>query len=149
MEEIEYTRGKSFFEQIKKHLLACDDFFVPRLSSKIEISLYAEKLTLHAVNFEAWNGVELIGLVSVYVNDLHKRLAFISNVSIISTFAGKGIATALLKESILYAQKLQFDTMGLEVSARNASALQLYLKLGFREMERNDEMVNLQLQIIR
>ena len=149
MEEIEYTRGKSIFEQIKNHLLVCDVFFVPRLSSKVDISVYAEKLATHAANFEAWNGDELIGLVSIYINDLHKRLAFISNVSIISTFAGKGIATALLKESILYARKLQFETIGLEVSVRNANALHLYLKLGFKEMERSDDIVNLKLQIIR
>jgi ribosomal protein S18 acetylase RimI-like enzyme len=147
MEFIEYSRNKSDSEQIENHLKECDDFFVPKLSSKVDVSVYAQKLAKHAVNFEAWNTNLLVGLVSVYVNDQHNRLAFISNVSIISTFAGRGIGKALLKECIEYAKNLKFKTVGLEVSVLNARAFNLYTKLGFKEVERKNGIVNLELEM--
>ncbi|MEO7992379.1 MAG: GNAT family N-acetyltransferase [Chryseolinea sp.] len=149
MEFIEYTRNSATFEQIQNHLLECNDLFVPPLSLKVEIPAYSQKLITYAVNFEAWNETKLIGLVSVYLNDSHNRLAFISNVSIISTFAGKGIATVLLKECITYARNLQFEAIGLEVSLSNTRALNLYMKLGFKEVGESNGIMNLKFEITR
>lgn len=147
MSILNYSRSKSSAEQIQRHLVECDAFFVPPLSSKVEMKLYSQKLAMHAVNFEAWNDEKLIGLVSVYLNDSQKKMAFISNVSIISTFAHKGIATRLLNECVQFTKDLQFGAVGLEVSLRNGRALSLYIKLGFKEIKQVDGIINLELKI--
>jgi len=47
----------------------------------------------------------------------------------------KGIATALLKEQLTYLEEHDVKDFWLEVSARNTEAIDVYLKLGFNEVE--------------
>lgn len=145
MRLLSYSRNTAESEDISSHLLACNSSFVPPLSLKVDLNKYSKKLFDYAVNFEAWYDGRLVGLVSAYVNDVDKCQAFISNVSILGDFKKKGIATTLLHQCIEYTKEHMFEAISLEVSLKNKPALDLYLKSGFVEVERGDEMVSLTL----
>lgn len=131
MESIQYRINTATKSEICTHLQLCDTQFVPYLSKRVDIKTYSEKLAKLAYNFEAWNSSELIGLVAVYMNDENRQKAFVTSVSVIGSFLGKGIASVLLKMSIEMAKKMDFYEVALEVDDSNVRAKDLYNKIGF------------------
>jgi GNAT superfamily N-acetyltransferase len=138
-----YYINKSNPDSIKKHLLNCDKFFDPPLSSYVNIDEYSEKLFHRATNFEAWCNDELIGLVSMYCNDLRGKVAYISNVSTEADYQKYGIASRLLSKAIDYGEKLGFLSIRLDVYKRNAKARALYNKLGFEEENSDNQKLTM------
>ena len=120
------------------HLHRCDDLFVPRLSERMDLDLYAEKIIDYSNRFEAWHKQELIGLVAAYTNDHESRIAYITNVSVLLEWQGQGIASRLLSDCMEHSGHNGFDGLVLEVHLSNMKAIALYQKLGF-EKNRNAE----------
>ncbi|MBI5889439.1 MAG: GNAT family N-acetyltransferase [Nitrosomonadales bacterium] len=129
--ELEYVLNKASAEQIAGHLSSCDADFMPALSSRVAISDYAEKLASKSMRFEAWSGGLLVGLVAAYCNDRERHIAFISTVSVLKAWTGKGIAANLLKQCMEYAKKTGMQQVSLEVAGDNMPAIALYRKNGF------------------
>ena len=67
--KIEICTNRAGSRQIADHLRACDSSFTPPLSSKLELSSYAQKIARKADRFEAWVCDELVGMVAAYCND--------------------------------------------------------------------------------
>jgi len=128
---VRYRLNKASETQIAEHLLHCDAEFVPRLSGRVEIIDYARKITKNATRFEAWSGSILIGLIAAYCNDLKSRTVYITSVSVLRKWMGKGIAVKLMKQSIEHAEALSMLQMTLEVASGNIPAIRLYEKAGF------------------
>ena len=105
---ISYKTKTANANDISLHLLACDDSFIPALSSRINISDYAQKIYDKAITFEAWNKNELIGLIATYFTQPESGIAFITNVSVSKKYNGKGIASKLLSNCITYAVKTNY-----------------------------------------
>jgi ribosomal protein S18 acetylase RimI-like enzyme len=118
-------------EDIRLHLLSCNDRFSPSLTGRVRIDEYACKLFEKSMTFEAWSDETLIGLVATYFNDPRGSSAYVSNVSVDIDFAGQGVATKLMKSCLRYAAQCEFTTITLEVSPNNNSAIGLYERLGF------------------
>ena len=116
--------------QIAEHLQLCDASFVPPLSDRTQIGPYAAKLSTRAVRFEAWCNDELIGLVAAYAN-VEQREMFISNVSVLTSYRGRGIAAELLRRCVHSAGERDLDRVVLEVAASNSAARRLYYDVGF------------------
>ncbi len=135
----DYHTNKAYHTSIKNHLLKCDKLFKPPLSSYVNIQDYSEKLFKRATNFEAWHNNNLIGLVSVYFNDVRSNVAFISNVSVEADFQKNGIASLLLSRAITHGEKLGFLSIKLDVHRGNINAIALYRKLGFEEENPSNE----------
>src|SRR5690349_14652885 len=100
MGDLKYYTNKAELEQIVFHLLLCDQLFTPPLSSRVSIEEYAKKIELNALRFEAWDCDQLVGLVAIYMNDEKKSEAFITNVSVLDEYRGRGVATQLLTQGI-------------------------------------------------
>lgn len=113
------------------HLCNCDKLFIPPLSSRLSISIYAKKIIANAQRFEAWDEERLIGLVAAYCNDETKQIAYITSVSVLQSYQGLGIARQLLTRCIESICQLQFQRIELEVSTAQIAAVVLYEKLGF------------------
>jgi ribosomal protein S18 acetylase RimI-like enzyme len=128
---VEYASNKASETEIVKHLSHCDVDFVPPLSSRVAINDYARKIVSKATRFEAWSGGTLVGLVAAYCNDHEKRTAYITSVSVLKAWAGKGIATHLMTLCIKHAHALGMVRVSLEVALDNTSATKLYEKNGF------------------
>lgn len=116
---------------IARHLWACDAAFTPPLSEKVDIAAYAEKMHQRAVNFEAWDGDVLVGLVNAYLNNQVTRVGFITNVSTLPTHTGQGIAARLLSQCLDFARQEAFRSIGLEVNRHSDGAVRLYERHGF------------------
>jgi ribosomal protein S18 acetylase RimI-like enzyme len=117
--------------EIAAHLRRCDREFHPALSSRVDIDEYAAKLWAKAERFESWDGDVLVGLLAVYCNDAAERVAFVTSVSVLPEWAGRGIATALVGNCIAYCTRHGARRIGLEVACGQTSAIHLYEKFGF------------------
>lgn len=130
-ESIEYAMNRASAAQISDHLLRCDAYFLPPLSRRVALRDYAQKLALNATRFEAWSSDTLVGIVAVYCNDHETKAAFITNVSVLHEWTGKGIATQLTDQCIAYVAAAGMDVISLEVASENGPAIKLYEKCGF------------------
>lgn len=128
---IEYRTNTASTAQIATHLSHCDDNFIPRLSARIAIPEYAAKLVSNAERFEAWSDGVLVGLVAAYCNDRDRRTAFVSSVSVLPAWMGKGIASALLTQCIAHVRYQHMQLLQLDVASNNLPAIRLYEKHGF------------------
>lgn len=127
----EYRSNTASATEIAAHLKQCDAAFVPALSSRREIDAYAQKIVDHAERFEAWAGGTLAGLVAAYCNDRENHRAYITSVSVLEAWKGRGIAAELLKRCIEHATSSGMRCILLEVGSANRPAIKLYEKLGF------------------
>ncbi len=124
-------------EALQHHLLECDMLFQPRLSSRVAISEYVEKLFRSAERFELWIEDDLVGLVAAYVNDPSRQNAYITSVSVLAPWQGAGLAGKLLSFCVEHITRAAFSSIRLEVAQDNISAIRLYERLRFKIIESN------------
>ena len=129
---IRFSRNEASAEQLAEFLLVCDENFSPYLSSRVEIGPYARKIVSAATRCEAWSDRSLVGLGAIYCNDFKARVAYITNVSVIAAWMGKGIATTLVEQCVECARSASMRQVKLEVARENLAAIGLYEKAGFR-----------------
>jgi ribosomal protein S18 acetylase RimI-like enzyme len=98
----------------------------------VKIEEYAEKIFKLAVTFEAWVKGRLVGLIAAYFNNPESKSGFITNVSVIKSYTGRGIAAKLLMMTVDYANQNHFSEIKLEVDRNNSKAIGLYTKFGFQ-----------------
>lgn len=128
---IDYLLNKASTAEIAEHLTRCDADFVPRLSHRVEINCYAQKIASKAMRFEAWSGDTLVGLVAAYCNDQEKRIAYLTSVSVLRAWTNNGIAARLVGQCVEYAKTSGMRQISLEVASGNTPATSLYEKIGF------------------
>ena len=144
---IEYSSGRAKELGISAHLSRCDNTFIPPLSSRADIAGYAWKMVEKAERFEAWAGGELIGLVAVYCNNPNRSTAFVTNVSILPAWRGKGVASQLMANCISHVHQLGFEHIELEVDANNEPAVSLYAKRGFSVVGQNGLVITMEIDL--
>ena len=142
---LEYGTNRGTEAQIVEHLRKCDANFVPALSERVSLDEYARKIVEQAVRFEAWADGELIGLVAAYCNDAKSGTAYITNVSVVPGWVGRGGASALMSDCIAHARKSGFRRIALEVGRENSRAMVLYEKFGFVAGEPREGIVPMEL----
>tara|TARA_R110002049_G_scaffold82349_2_gene209557 strand:+ start:3180 stop:3620 length:441 start_codon:yes stop_codon:yes gene_type:complete len=128
---IEYKINIASKIDLLEHLEKCDHRFIPPLSDRVILKDYSSKLYEKATTFEAWNSTELVGVISVYLNDEDKKSGFISNVSVLEDFEKKGIAGRLLEMTKDHASNIGFSKLSLEVHGENFHAINFYQRYGF------------------
>lgn len=138
---VNYYLNRSIESDIYTHLSACDRNFVRALVKRVTIKDYSTKIYNKAMRFEAWVNDTLVGLVAAYCNDQTKRIAYITSVTVLSEWQGKGIALELMKRCIEHARKLGMYCIRLEVAWGNAPAIRLYEKCGFAITDNGDSLV--------
>lgn len=144
---VEFLLNAASAAQIADHLLCCDADFVPPLSGRVEIADYAQKIASKATRFEAWSGGTLVGLVAAYCNDSEKRIAYITSVSVLREWTGKGIVAHLMSQCVGHAKASGMRQIGLEVASDNTPAIRLYEKIGFIAGKANAPFVSMELYL--
>lgn len=132
MSSIIYKVNEADNLSIEKHLFICSNSFIPPLETYVDIHEYAIKLANNAITFEAWYHNELISFIACYLNDKINCQGFISNISTIPSFQGKGVSSILLQNLINFAKKGGFNYLVLEVKKLNNKAISFYNKKGFK-----------------
>jgi ribosomal protein S18 acetylase RimI-like enzyme len=146
-ESTTYLTNQATLAEIAEHLASCDAHFVPMLSARIDIAVYAAKISDNAIRFEAWSDGSLVGLLAAYCNDPERRSAYITSVSIRSDRRGEGIATRLLHACVEYAKLHGLGQIGLEVAREHRTAIHLYQKCGFSLGARNGSFITMNLDL--
>jgi ribosomal protein S18 acetylase RimI-like enzyme len=142
-----FSRDEASFDELKRHLRACDPTFMPPLSERLDIGEYSAKLAANAIRFEAWSDQELIGLIAAYCNAADKHAAYITSVSVLSQQQGKGIAADLLERCIVYIRKMGFKCIELEVNSGNDAARALYARFGFNSTRISDSLMTMTIDL--
>ena len=130
-EQVEFCLNQATEAEIAEHLSRCNADFVPPLSGRVEIGGYAHKIVSKATRFEAWAKGVLVGLVAAYCNDNERRTAYITSVSMLQEWQGRGIASQLMGQCIGHVKEQCFERVELEVDSENIGAIKLYEKIGF------------------
>lgn len=144
---VEHLLNKATEAEITEHLSLCDAYFVPPLSGRIVLSDYAKKMVSKAMRFEAWSEGTLVGLVAAYCNDQEQYIAYITSVSVLREWTGKGVASQLVKHCIEHMKALGMRQIGLEVDTGNMPAFKLYKENGFVEGNANASFVTMNLYL--
>ena len=145
--ELRYKIKAASENDILLHLTECGDSFIPPLAERVNINDYAKKIFERSVTFEGWAVDLLVGFIATYLDDNADRSAFITNVSVLKSFASLGIASKLLDMCIEYTRKNNFKILALEVHERNNPAIYLYKKFGFNAYETKGNMLLMKRQI--
>jgi ribosomal protein S18 acetylase RimI-like enzyme len=138
---IDYKIKTAVFNHVFAHLQNANESFIPKLSEKTDIAAYSKKIVENSFTFEAWINGELAGLIAAYFNDTKNYSGYITNVSTLKKYAGKGIASQLMKMCIDYAAEHKFSEISLEVFNKNNSAIQLYKKNDFYQTGSNGDLI--------
>ncbi|WP_263768663.1 GNAT family N-acetyltransferase [Propionivibrio soli] len=138
-DEVRFVTNSADIDEVVRHLEDCDKRFVPPLGTRVDIRLYAAKLLERAMRFEAWHNGRLIGLVAAYGNDRESGAVFITSVSVLDTWTGRGIASRLLQDCIGQACQLGMQRIVLEVSGDNQAAVAFYANHGFTTGNRAEQ----------
>ena len=125
------------------HLIKCANCFNPPLYTYVEIKEYGKKIFDNAVTFEGWDDNELIGMIAAYYNNWEITIGYITNVSVLKSYKGFGIASKLLKHTIDYGRESCFYQIELEVNINNIDAFKLYEKHGFVVVKQNTKSYRL------
>ena len=133
---IKYDINVSSADDIFLFLLECDDSFIPKLSSRVNIQEYSIKIFTNSIRFEAWIDDVMAGLIAMYVN---KSFGYITNVSVSQKHMNYGIASDLMTKCIEYSKSVSIKKITLEVSENNFSAIKLYEKFSFKVYQKNDD----------
>lgn len=128
---IVYKQQTASLQSVTNHLTSCSGNFVPTLAETVDIGVYAEKIVKNSITFEAWSNSELAGLIAAYFNDEKREEGYITNVSTLLEYSGRGIASRLLDKCIRYGTDTGFKKIRLEVNSSNQHAVSLYKKHGF------------------
>ena len=128
--ELVFEVNRAAASDIARHLRRCNEAFIPPLSRRVDIDVYAAKLAAHAVRFEAWAD-ELVGLLALYCNDPARGTAYMTNVSVLPEWHRRGLGSKLVRSCIAHAQAEEFERIELEVDPANARAIAFYSAKGF------------------
>lgn len=129
--KFDITINKSFLFEVNEHLNKCSKTFTPVLSDYVNIDDYSKKIIKNATRIEAYHNGILIGLIAIYIN-MTNKMSFITNVSVLENYRGKGIATMLIEKAIEVIEFKNIDLIRLKVDKKNLKAISFYYKIGFR-----------------
>lgn len=144
-EKFDVIMNRATVADIGRHLLACDEQFVHSLSKRVDIYEYSKKIYSQAERFEVWAGNSLVGMLAAYCNDLTHRVAYITSISVLNNWQGKGIALQLLNRFMDYAQQKGMHRVQLEVEKENKRAIGLYKRSGFTAVDETNSNVTMNL----
>ncbi len=133
--ELELRIGALDKRLITEHLKASAQTFVPDLSSYVDIGLYAERLSHHALIFSYFSNGKAVALLAGYFDRAEQGVMFISNLSVVLSEQGNGLASNLLELAQRHAFVSGFKRIELEVFKSNVKAVDFYLRKGFERSE--------------
>lgn len=145
--DLRFLESTASAAAVSAHLKACDAAFVPKLSERLDIDAYAEKIVRNAVTFEAWQEDLLVGLVAAYINDPVRQTGYVTNVTVEPVLMGRHVAATLFESCLARARGDGFETIALEVGQENQRAIRFYEKFGFRILAKKATKLEMSLNL--
>lgn len=140
-QKIEYVwSDKGEGKRIYQFLIETDNCFIPKLSERVNIEEYAQKLAQNAENiFVSYEGQD-IGACSVYCNS---DIAFISSFAVKPEYMRMKIGSHMMGQVVQQTKQLKCKSIRLEVYASNSAARTFYEKCGFVSIAQKDEWITM------
>lgn len=138
---VEHILPPSDNNRLEKLLEELDQVIIPRLSDRVAIPEYAEKLSEYAELFYVIESERDIGNCAIYLN--HGEVGYISSIAIKKEWQNRGIGKQLWESVLEYAISKKIKTIELEVSRSNEKALAFYKKLDFVEFQANAQWIKM------
>jgi ribosomal protein S18 acetylase RimI-like enzyme len=125
-----------------KLLVRLDEFYIPRISSRVDLKKYSVKLLLSGKVFCVVTSTgKHVGLLAIYVNDVVNHHSFISSIGILPEYHSTRVSKDLILVAFDVAIKYGMKSIFLEVDTSNFRALAFYKKHGFIEVRRTDNII--------
>ena len=125
--------------EILKYFKSNSRVFFEPLDNRVNIDEYARKLAKFSTQFWLYDEGSLVGFMAAYLNDTSSKIAYISTISVIKSYQGKGGGKLLINNLIQLAARKKFYKIRLEVAANNSKAIRFYRKQGFYLFMKKDE----------
>ena len=119
--------------EIEEHLVKSSSTFRPPLDTYVNISEYSKKIKENATTIEIWKKKVLVGLLAAYFNNEEEKRGFITNVSVLPEYQGRGLGSVLLNKVLEYGREISYEEIVLEVRKENTKAIEIYKRFGFKE----------------
>ena len=116
---------------LKDYLQKVDNSYNPPLSSRTDLTMFAEKLVKYADFVVAKIDDKIAGLMAYYANDTESKQAYITSVSVLEAYRGNGLASKMLDAVIDDIASKSFKKVCVRTEVYNHSAINLYNKHGF------------------
>lgn len=127
---------KSF---IKEYIETYDkDFYIP-LSSRVDMEVFAQKLSDLSTTFFVVKDATVVGLICSYFYQPETKKGFITLVHTKHEYRGFHLSVILLDAVKNYAKDNGFEAIDLFVSKQQTAAFNLYLKHGFEVIEEGED----------
>lgn len=140
MNSFKFCLNCSDINNLAEHLLVCSEYFIPPLSSEIDIVSYSKKIKKNGIIFEYWKEEELASLIACYFNIYETKIGFITNVSTLPKYYNNSLAKKLMNKVLKYALEKGFQRIKLEVNKENIKANTIYSNFCFKiESECNNK----------
>ncbi len=108
-----------------------DNDYFEKLSDRVDIDDYSEKLLENSVQFTLWDNVNLIGLSPCYFNNVDEKIGYISSLTIKNGFRGKKLGSKMISQIKAYAQLRNFNSVVVKIHYANAISHNFYQKNDF------------------
>ena len=140
--EINKLPEKRISDFFKEH----DNDYFERLSDRIDIDDYSQKVYQNATHFTLNDNEKLIGFSPCYFNDDTKEKAYISSLTIIDGYRRSKHGTNLLSHIKAFATEQGVKQLIVSVHSKNQNSINFYNKNAFSIGEQNDENESCSLQ---
>ena len=132
MMSLRFSYGKLSFEQVRQFLMETDKEFPTQLSTRVNIDVYAKKLSEFSDFAVCWDGDDIIGMISCYTN--RPPHGYISNVCVKKSYQGQNVFSMLFLLLMTNLKTIGIHYLRLEVNYDNDRAHSIYERYGFKEL---------------
>lgn len=109
------------------------DLLLPsRLSDRVDIVQYAEKIIQHGIILAIEKNDKIVSAAMFYANDLDRKTAYLTLLGTLPEYEGHGFARTLMEAVDQKCREIGMDCIALDTDKTNNKALRLYLSLGYR-----------------
>lgn len=128
-------------DKIKNFFIEEDNSFLEKLSSRVDIEEYTDKLINNAVIYSIQRCNKIIAIIAYYRNNLNNKTAYLTYLCVDKLYRSNNYATKLL--SIMFSDCINngFLKIRLETNKDNLIARKFYEKNGFKLYEQKNNSV--------
>ena len=122
--------GKYDVEKLKEFVILTDDYFMPKMSARVNLSDYCDKLQSKAYIVEATDGDILAGIGAYYFN-MSPEYSYGSYVCALKEYQDEMCGVDLINNMISHSEKMGSKGFKCEIRKSNKPLVKFYKALGF------------------
>ena len=139
MKNIDFYIKKLSAEEISSFLKLNDNDFFEKLSDRVDIDEFSEKLHQKALHFTLYDNSRLVGFSSCYFNNMSELIGYISSLIIRSGYRHMGFGSFIVEKIKEYGKENGFKTIMVTIHINNKISSNFYKKNGFEIFKRDSK----------